>query len=131
MINLEYRVWNGSEMIYDITVGKFGVFYAGINSNDSSSLTPFTTKYPEKTPVMMFTGLLDINGEKMYGKDIIETAEGLIGVIEWCEELACFEIQIHDKGNTYIATVYSTQKDGRNANRKKIGNIYENPELLS
>lgn len=28
----KFRVWNGSEMIYDVTVGKFGAFY--VNPGD-------------------------------------------------------------------------------------------------
>ena len=53
---LKFRIWNGTEMIYDV-VGKFGTFYVnpgnnghGLDPNDLASLTPFTTKYSDDTP---------------------------------------------------------------------------------
>jgi uncharacterized phage protein (TIGR01671 family) len=122
-------------MVYDVTVGRFGTFYVnpfndGLDENDSSGLTHYTTKYPEGTPVMQYTGLKDKNGKEMFSKDIIEMVGGQRGVIEWVEELGCFQIVIFENGEEYTATIYSRQEDGTNMNRKVIGNIYENPELL-
>jgi len=133
---LKFRVWTGAEMEYNVTVGKFGTFYVnptnnGLDPNDSASLTPNTTKYHDDTPVMMFTGLLDKNGREMYSKDILEMAGGMRGVIEWCEELACFQMVIHEKGEEYTATIYSHQEDSKNTNREVIGNVYQNIDLLS
>lgn len=136
-MNTEFRVWNGAEMIYDITVGKFGTFYVnpgskgnGLDENDSASLTPFNTRYPDGTPVMQYTGLKDVEGNKMFSKDIIEMAGGQRGVIEWCEELGCYQMEIHENGEIFTATIYSHQEDGRNTNRKIIGNAYQNIDLL-
>jgi len=138
MRELKFRVWNGMEMIHDVTVGKFGAFYVnpmskgnGLDEKDSASLTPFNTRYSDGTPVMMFTGLCDKDGIEMYSKDIIEMAGGQRGVIEWCDELACFQMVIHEKGEVFTATIYSHQEGNRNTNRKVIGNAYQNIDLLS
>ena len=68
---LKFRIWNGLEMVYDITTGKFGTFYVnpekgdGLNPEDTASLTVNTTKYHEGTPLMQFTGLIDKNSKEI------------------------------------------------------------------
>ena len=56
---IEFKVWNGVEMVCDVMVGKFGIFYVnpannGINVNDSACITPYNTKYPDDIPVMQY-----------------------------------------------------------------------------
>lgn len=136
MKNLKFRVWNGAEMIYDVTVGKFGTFYVnpgdkgnGLDPKDSASLTPFTTKYADTTPVMMFTGLLDKNGKEMIEGDIVRCHEE-IGVLEWDADLASFTVVINMGSDEGTMTPYCHQENGRNVYREVLGNIYENPELI-
>ena len=74
MENMEFRVWNGTEMVYDVMVGKFGIFYVnpannGMDENDSACITPANTKYPDDIPVMQYTGLRDRIGVKIYDGD--------------------------------------------------------------
>ena len=79
-----------------------------------------------------FTGLTDKAGVEIYEGDIIDDGKGA-GVVEFCEPIAAFvvrpvektkhEVYQLNKGNT----VASTQL----VESEVIGNIYENPELLT
>lgn len=134
MREIKFRVWNGSEMVYDIMVGKFGVFYVnpsnnGLDEKDSASITPFNTKYPDDSPVMQFTGLKDKNGKDIYEGDILgcETLKGIIPgwVIVYSNEYSGFRMRQVDR-------IKPTNVQNKNAfcRYPVIGNIYENPELL-
>lgn len=136
---IKFRVWNGSEMIYDVVAGKFGVFYVnpedrgdGLHPMDSSSLTPFTTKFSDGTPVMQFTGLHDKNGKEIYEGDIVrfdanylpprKPAGWLNGVIVMTE----YRLILKVGDNEYDA---SEETEEFPYTAKVIGNIYQNPEL--
>jgi uncharacterized phage protein (TIGR01671 family) len=136
MRQLKFRVWNGLEMVYDVTIGKFGVFYVnpmskgdGLDEKDTASLTPFNTKYADNTPVMQYTGLKDMKGKEMWEGDIVKCyPSGICGIVTYEEKAALFELRVNNVNDT--ATIYSQQEYGKNINREVIGNIHENPELL-
>lgn len=132
---IKFRVWNGAEMVHDVTVGKFGVFYVnptnnGLDLRDSASITPFTTKYNDGTPLMQYTGLTDKHGFEIYEGDIINSkfsdGKDCSHVVEWDE-------------SGFVVRFYESQTDAGSSfsqhwltefEKEVIGNIYANPELI-
>jgi hypothetical protein len=126
---IKFRIWNGAEMVRDVTVGKFGVFYVnpsndGLDLKDSASITPFTTKYHSDTPVMQYTGLVDVNGEEIFEGDVLKHNNGYLIEVQWGHHLWAF-IPINRK------PLYRYQDACFPSQFKVIGNIYEHPELLN
>jgi uncharacterized phage protein (TIGR01671 family) len=102
MEEVRFRVWNGQAMVYDVMAGKFGVFYVnpynnGIDENDSASLSPFNTKYPDNIILMQSTGVTDKEGNGIFKDDILSDGKNTFRVYwvqggfaikapAWCED---------------------------------------------
>lgn len=142
MNRLKFRAWNGDTMNYSIMVGKFGAFWInsgknndGLDENDKASLTPFNTKCSEATKVMQFSGIHDGNGKLMYEGDIVKGGSRTMQLVfkqEACQFWLIWED--YEGRNRYepLTATYGDDTDYfSNDSLEVIGNIYENPELLS
>ena len=128
MKTVKFRIWNGIEMVYDITSGKFGTFYVnpekgnGLNPEDTASLTVNTTKYHEGMPLMQYSGIDDKNGKEIYEGDIFKLgAEKEVFEVRF--EHGCFMAFCNGKQYGLIGELRICFID-------IIGNIYQNAELL-
>ena len=128
MKTVKFRIWNGIEMVYDITSGKFGTFYVnpekgnGLNPEDTASLTVNTTKYHEGMPLMQYSGIDDKNGKEIYEGDIFKLgAEKEVFEVRF--EHGCFMAFCNGKQYGLIGELQICFID-------VIGNIYQNAELL-
>lgn len=128
METVKFRVWNGREMVYDIMVGKFGIFYVnpekgdGLNPKDTACLSENTTKYSEGTPLMQYSGIDDKNGKEIYEGDIFKLgAEKEVFEVRF--EHGCFMAFCNGKQYGLIGELQICFID-------IIGNIYQNAGLL-
>ena len=128
METVKFRVWNGREMVYDIMAGKFGIFYVnsekgdGLNTKDTACLSENTTKYPEGTPLMQYSGIDDKNGKEIYEGDIFKLgAEKEVFEVRF--EHGCFMAFCNGKQYGLIGELQICFID-------IIGNIYQNAGLL-
>jgi len=139
MKTTKFRIWNGMEMVYDVTSGKFGTFYVnpekgdGLNPEDTASLTVNTTKYHKNTPLMQFTGKKDIEGVEIYEGDIVENKtkaknfDNRTGKYEYHIDTTITTDVV--KFNEHWCSFEFTKRTEIGELKIK-GNIYQNAELL-
>lgn len=87
----------------------------------------------EKNPIQQFTGLKDINGKDIYEGDIVETVYKTKGEIVFYDERYAKEYKFGGIGSFSEFIIREGLRNYRSISTvlKVIGNIYENPELLS
>ena len=130
MRTIKFRVWSGADMVYDVVVGRFGIFYVnpengGLDPNDSASLNPLNTKYPYDIPLMQFTGLVDKNGKEIYDGDILKTETDKAMIVKWNEKFASWCLYRDGWAFYHWFGESCEPKDC-----EVIGNKYQNQELL-
>ncbi len=100
--------------IYDVySITPFGVIISSLAV--SNKKTNF-----EECILMQCTGLKDKNGKLIYEGDILRINNKEIQPVEYMECYAQFHIERHGVVESFFANTYEV-----------IGNIYENPELLT
>ncbi len=114
MRQIKFRAWDGEKEKFHFFTALSGLY--GV-------LNPIVQQY---------TGLHDKNGKEIYEGDILKCLPSeTVGVVRWCNELALFDLVVHMEGEEGTMTIYSHQEGLNNTRREVIGNIYENPELLT
>lgn len=130
---IKFRAWDNKNK-YMVT-SKQGVFTALRNSmnivrqdngyyNNGDLLKPNKEKYT----LMQFTGLEDKNGKEIYEGDILKFSEVDTAIVIWNEKYAYFMVKPIQE--YYFDSDVLGQALEYNDNVEKIGNIYDNPELL-
>lgn len=119
MKEVEFRAWekNLKEMIEVNDINFKGEV---INSND-------IWRFFDEIELMQYTGLKDKNGKKIYEGDILLYNNHIKGIV-WYKNGAF--VRSYKNSNVYL--MYdSFITDGCLDDYEVIGNIHENPELLS
>jgi uncharacterized phage protein (TIGR01671 family) len=80
----------------------------------------------EDIVLMQYTGLKDKNGKEVYEGDVLSNSQGKKGIVIF--EDGCFKLQLHksETSSHYVPLNISYLE-----NKEVIGNIYQNPELLT
>jgi len=132
MQDIKFRVWTGNQMEHHVLAGALGAFYVpGLDPEDSTSVSPLNSKFNTQAPIMQFIGQTDQYGTDIYEGDILTitiygclTSKNKQFVVEFLDSAFQF-INIHDSSEGYYWI------DIEEGSTKVIGNIYENPELLT
>lgn len=142
MSDLEYRAWDkvGRKMIY---FGDIGLIQeAGWGGKNPKIQLYFTAPYDHRDmsmkmsdlEIMQYTGLKDIDGNRLFRGDVFlmfDLTENSINgyrVIDFHN--GAFGYWLEDWG--FISFAQNTNfkwEDGRSEHIKKVGNVFDNPEL--
>jgi hypothetical protein len=93
--------------------------YFIMDENCNWDISESGTRVIPKT-IGQFIGLLDKNGKKIFEGDIVRIEDFANAVVKWREDIACWTLQGYIIGNTWDSSMLEV-----------IGNIHDNPELLS
>lgn len=106
-------------------------FVATVNPCKNDDWKIISLRYREEVILMQFTGLKDNNGKEIYEGDICRFGSGMVAPIIWKDGGLGYEsypgsdyVDFHGfSGHQWLKEILSTLEI--------IGNIYENPDLLT
>jgi len=124
---IKFRVFRKSDRLMRYLDNQMFLHSGGaVGWTENEGYIDDSPNYDEDFALMQYTGLKDKNGKEIYEGDIILTDQ----VVEWVDdsnarpdqERGCYGIQ----NGKYNLSAYREQEDF-----EVIGNVYENPELVS
>jgi hypothetical protein len=120
-MNREYkfRMWQGGRFSY---WGFDKDCFMGLGDDNAE---PLTLKQKQERS-QQFTGLKDRSGKKIFEGDVVKCINGHIGVVEWENHDACFNVTGYYNCSNYFPTM--AFMEGQPV--EIIGNIHESPELV-
>jgi uncharacterized phage protein (TIGR01671 family) len=130
---------------------KFKAWDSGRKSFEDDIINLYTIKddywnnYTKNKVFLQFTGLLDKNGKEIYEGDIFEITKmkfytgwkKYLTVVEWSERMASFGVVLNPRSSLKGAEKrwknlsWAVNRRERGHSAEIIGNIYENPNLLT
>lgn len=124
---LKFRAWHKEKnvMVYDNEDDSCGYWDGCCNSNVGMINTILNAEWYKVYEFMQYTGLDDKNGKEIYEEDILKVHyRGMSGVgyVEYDNDYCEYRIIINADKDYFNLW--------ENIDLEKIGNIYDNPELL-
>jgi hypothetical protein len=111
MREIKFRMWNEENKLITNSLDLCDIVLAATKQN------PKLFHWDESVPVMQYTGLNDKNGEEIYEGDIISYIS--------------FDEKTYRQECPDLTSFHFWQETSDNKTVEVIGNIYENPELLT
>ena len=119
MRTIKFRAWDKKEKFwcgYDVR----GYVLVDETNKEQEAFGYFPK---ENIILMQYTGLKDKNGKEIYDGDILSNIHGKHFLVKWRASKARWYLENDEYSDFYC-------NDATTMNRKVIGNIMENPELL-
>ena len=110
MREIKFRQWDSRRRI----------MHLGSGATYPSGWIGFTCVSWENSPIMQYTGKKDKDGCELFENDIVADEDGNTALILWSKRQAQFYVDYDEYQDL----------DGIGSWATKIGNIYENPELV-
>jgi uncharacterized phage protein (TIGR01671 family) len=133
---IKFRAWDGRRMstVWKATfVGSNPtVFFTATQYNEPGAL-PMDD---DRLSLMQFTGLQDKAGRDIYEGDVVKDRFGRIMQVQWWNFRLCWvaisETNFHHADlYDWVDFDYEKEEKSSTARVEVIGNVYENPELLT
>lgn len=135
MREIKFRAWDdkGKEWLMGYGVGSLGGFHI---DGELVYLDQWTKvlddAFHEKIDlkIMQFTGIDDFHGKEIYEGDIVKTGDEM-GEVQYDPQQGAYIILLHPHNKKVKSGCYNLASTHPSPLKEIIGNIYQNPELLT